>query len=109
MGSALSTDYDQYYASLAASNAASAQATPSAFASELGEEEEQKPTVQYLDSLNEYRKRSRSVEDEGTTVKKLAKVQFEPLDPDETVSSEANGTSDDPLVHGMLLLGVLTF
>lgn len=49
------------------------------------------------------------MEDEGTTVKKLAKVQSEPLDPDETVSSEANGTSDDPLVHGMLLLGVLTF
>lgn len=91
--------YDQYYASLAASNAASAQATPSAFASELGEEEEQKPTVQYLESLNEFRKRSRSVEDEGTTVKKLAKVESELPDPDAIVSSEANGTSDDPLVH----------
>jgi len=78
------------------------------FASELGEEEEQKPTVQYLESLNEFRKRSRSVEDEGTTVKKLAKVESKLPDPDANVSSEVNGTSDDPLVHGMLL-GVVTF
>lgn len=48
------------------------------------------------------------MEDEGTTVKKLAKVESKLPDPDANVSSEVNGTSDDPLVHGMLL-GVVTF
>ncbi|KAI0761300.1 TFIIE alpha subunit-domain-containing protein [Trametes elegans] len=53
--------YDQYYASLAASS----QPTPRL--SEFGEEEEDvKPSVEYLDSLNEYRKRSRSRDDVGT-------------------------------------------
>lgn len=33
--------------------------------SEFGEEEDVKPSIEYLDSLNEYRKRSRSVEDVG--------------------------------------------
>ncbi|KAJ3006549.1 hypothetical protein NUW54_g3898 [Trametes sanguinea] len=57
--------YDQYYASLAASAAPSAHPTPRM--SELGEEEEDvKPSVEYLDSLNEYRKRSRSQDDVGT-------------------------------------------
>ncbi|KAI0792285.1 hypothetical protein C8Q75DRAFT_752189 [Abortiporus biennis] len=55
--------YDQYYASLAAS----AQVTPAIpdLGSEFGEEEDVKPNVEYLDSLNEYRKRSRSSEDPG--------------------------------------------
>lgn len=59
--------YDQYYASLAASNAPSAQDTPALTSlGEFGEEEEDvKPNVEYLDSLNEYRKRSRSLEDNG--------------------------------------------
>ncbi|KAF8962636.1 TFIIE alpha subunit-domain-containing protein [Flammula alnicola] len=70
--------YDQYYASLAASSAAaSAQPTPTAtgvpsssnspdFPNGLEEEEEdKKPNVEYLDSLNAYRKRSRSQEDVG--------------------------------------------
>ncbi|KAF8069082.1 TFIIE alpha subunit-domain-containing protein [Lyophyllum atratum] len=82
--------YDQYYASLAASSsaAASAQATPSNLSlpgsSDFGDlayedEEDKKPSVEYLDSLNEYRKRSRSGEDEGANVKtKVAKVE-EPL------------------------------
>ncbi|KAI8972873.1 TFIIE alpha subunit-domain-containing protein [Trametes punicea] len=57
--------YDQYYASLAASAAPSTQPTPGM--SEFGEEEEDvKPSVEYLDSLNEYRKRSRSRDDVGT-------------------------------------------
>ncbi|KIJ61552.1 hypothetical protein HYDPIDRAFT_96416 [Hydnomerulius pinastri MD-312] len=97
--------YDQYYASLAASNAASTQATPSGIGSEeLEDEEEQKPSVQYLDSLNDYRKRSRSQEDEGAAAKKLAKVEPEPPDmndhivePGPSATSEANG-ADDPLV-----------
>ena len=60
-------DYDQYYASLAASNAPSAQDTPALTNfGEFGEEDEDvKPNVEYLDSLNEYRKRSRSLEDNG--------------------------------------------
>ncbi|KAF9480590.1 hypothetical protein BDN70DRAFT_912638 [Pholiota conissans] len=81
--------YDQYYASLAASSAAaSAQATPSAtgvpssssnspdFSNLEEEEEDKKPNVEYLDSLNAYRKRSRSQEDVGVVAKlKHAKVE----------------------------------
>ncbi|KAF9234217.1 hypothetical protein BU15DRAFT_90055 [Melanogaster broomeanus] len=71
--------YEQYYAKLTASNAASAHATPSELGSrEVEEEEEQKPSVQYLDSLNGYRKRSRSQEDEGAAAKKLSKFGAEP-------------------------------
>lgn len=68
-----SVDYDQYYASLAASTTVSAVPTPTpARSSESGdysynleedEEEDRKPNVEYLDSLNDYRKRSRSKED----------------------------------------------
>ncbi|KAF9234259.1 TFIIE alpha subunit-domain-containing protein [Melanogaster broomeanus] len=53
--------YEQYYATR-----------------ELEEEEELKPSVQYLDSLNGYRKRSRSQEDEGAAAKKLSKLEAEP-------------------------------
>jgi transcription initiation factor TFIIE subunit alpha len=78
--------YDQYYASLAAS---SAQATPTGTGvpsssnspdflnSHLydDEEEDKKPNVEYLDSLNAYRKRSRSQEDVGSADKiKVAKI-----------------------------------
>jgi len=58
--------YDQYYASLVASAAPSTSATPGMpdIGSDFGDDEEDvKPSVQYLDSLNEYRKRSRSLED----------------------------------------------
>ena len=63
----LPADYDQYYASLAASNSTSAQDTPALTnLDEFGEDDEDvKPNVEYLDSLNEYRKRSRSTEDVG--------------------------------------------
>ncbi|KAH9478542.1 Transcription initiation factor IIE subunit alpha [Psilocybe cubensis] len=85
--------YDQYYASLAASSAAaSAQPTPTATGlpssssnspdyangfSHVNEEEDEdkKPNVEYLDSLNAYRKRSRSQEDIGAGGKaKVAKM-----------------------------------
>ncbi|EIW54836.1 uncharacterized protein TRAVEDRAFT_30851 [Trametes versicolor FP-101664 SS1] len=56
--------YDQYYASLAASAPPSGEPTPGF--NGFGEEEDVKPTVEYLDSLNEYRKRSRSRDDVGT-------------------------------------------
>jgi hypothetical protein len=70
-------DYDQYYASLAASAAPSTQHTPSGEFSVLGDfEEDRKPNIEYLDSLNEHNKRSRSVEDQGgdDAERKLAKV-----------------------------------
>ncbi|KAK0495917.1 TFIIE alpha subunit-domain-containing protein [Armillaria luteobubalina] len=42
---------------------------------DFGEEEDRKPNIEYLDSLNDYRKRSRSREDEGVTGKvKVPKV-----------------------------------
>ncbi|KAF9028677.1 hypothetical protein BDZ89DRAFT_1133472 [Hymenopellis radicata] len=64
--------YDHYYASLAASSV-SAQATPSGMSApgssdfdDVGnDDEDRKPSVEYLDSLNDYRKRSRSRENEG--------------------------------------------
>ncbi|EIN08206.1 transcription initiation factor TFIIE alpha subunit [Punctularia strigosozonata HHB-11173 SS5] len=62
-------DYDQYYASLAASG--SSNGTPaipgagSDFSPEDDEDEDVKPNVELLNSLNDYRKRSRSRDDEG--------------------------------------------
>ncbi|KAG1870003.1 TFIIE alpha subunit-domain-containing protein [Suillus subluteus] len=97
--------YDQYYASLAASNAVSSQNTPrSGLGSEEFEEEEQKPSVQYLDSLNDYRKRSRSKEDEGAAATKLSKIDVPELEPTITDSViEVNGADDTPvLVNGVL-------
>lgn len=111
--------YEQYYASLAASTAASAVATPSGlsapgssdFDNNEGEEEEEdrKPSVEYLNSLNDYRKRSRSQEDEGSRNKsKLVKT-----DEGMRTNGSANGhistthvepsepakTADDPLIY----------
>ena len=37
-------------------------------------EEDRKPNIEYLDSLNEHNKRSRSVEDEGDAERKQARV-----------------------------------
>ncbi|PPR00759.1 hypothetical protein CVT24_000784 [Panaeolus cyanescens] len=83
--------YDQYYASLAASTAV----TPTGYTYSAGgshsdspvgdditfsngtrfEEEDKKPNIDYLDSLNAYRKRSRSQEDVGGEGKeKVAKL-----------------------------------
>ncbi|TCD60740.1 hypothetical protein EIP91_009608 [Steccherinum ochraceum] len=70
--------FDQYYASLAASAAPSAQDTPGLpdLGSEFGDEEDVKPSVEYLDSLNDYRKRSRSTEDvgEGSGMSKIPRT-----------------------------------
>lgn len=58
--------YEQYYSSLAVSAMPSSQNTPAMDnLNDFGEEEDVKPSVQYLDSLNEYRKRSRSRDDRG--------------------------------------------
>jgi transcription initiation factor TFIIE subunit alpha len=84
--------------------------------SEFGEEDEDvKPNVEYLDSLNEYRKRSRSLEnsdgDRGPS--KTPKLNgysqpngFTPpaLDPEPPAMAEeesaAEEPQDDPIVHG---------
>lgn len=96
-------DYEQYYASLAASNAASTQATPSGLGSEdLEEEEESKHMIGRLESFNGHRKRSRSQEDEGASAKKLAKLEPNPADISGVGRPEAEtGRGDDPLVSGM--------
>jgi transcription initiation factor TFIIE subunit alpha len=74
----------------------SATATPSGLSlpgsSDFGdlayEEEDRKPNVEYLDSLNDYRKRSRSTEDVGGSAKnKMAKVHVGGL----TVNGLGNG------------------
>lgn len=72
--------YDQYYSSLAASS----QPTPvlENGGSDFGEEEEDvKPSIEYLNSLNEYRKRSRSTEDVGfpssNSGKKVVKLGYD--------------------------------
>lgn len=119
-------DYDQYYASLAASSAGvSAQATPSGLSmpgsSDFGdpaydEEEDRKPSIEYLDSLNDYRKRSRSREDEGPAVKtKIAKVEeglngygyspeggIVPVEDDVVMVEDVHPSppEDDPIVYG---------
>lgn len=67
--------YEQYYASLAASTAVSSANTPSGLGTP-DYEEDRKPNVEYLDSLNDYRKRSRSAEDIGGGEKtKIPKVE----------------------------------
>lgn len=123
----LDADYDQYYASLAASQAASAQATPSGLSvpgsadfDDFGDddEEDRKPSVEYLDSLNDYRKRSRSVEDEGTanSKSKLAKIGETlvessyngysnggapaPEEDFEMMADPGAAAEDDPIVYG---------
>lgn len=101
-------DYEQYYASLAASNAASAQATPSGLGSEdLDSEEEPKhPNQHHTVALNGYRKRSRSQDEEGAAVKKLARLDPEPPHLN-GLGHRATGTGrgdDDPLVSGMVII-----
>ncbi|KAF9010136.1 TFIIE alpha subunit-domain-containing protein [Cyathus striatus] len=99
--------YDQYYASLAASAQGSAQATPTALSAPGSsdfsgtplpdeEEEDKKPNVEYLDSLNDYRKRSRSQEDVGVNgPSKLPKVvngDISSLDVNDRVPLDVNGS-----------------
>ncbi|TFY65608.1 hypothetical protein EVG20_g5474 [Dentipellis fragilis] len=105
--------YDQYYASLAASAAPSAQHTPSGdFASPADDfEEDRKPNIDYLDAVNEYKKRSRSHEDEGDNDRKVAKMDgmgvmayggAEILNGTGLANgSTAGGIEDDPFVNGM--------
>ncbi|KAF9031211.1 hypothetical protein BDZ89DRAFT_984828 [Hymenopellis radicata] len=109
--------YDHYYASLAASASVSAQATPSGMSApgssdfdDFGnDDEDHKPSVEYLDSLNDYRKRSRSRENEGDAGRfKVPKVE-EPQPPLTNGNGNANGVAvngdapqpmvmDDPMI-----------
>ena len=103
-------DYDQYYASLAASVDPSTRPTPGL--SEFGEEEDVKPNVEYLDSLNEYRKRSRSRDDVGTgastpkmpRTEEHMEIQEDAALPGAEVHvNGVNGDAsaeDDPIVYG---------
>ncbi|KAI0724337.1 TFIIE alpha subunit-domain-containing protein [Cerioporus squamosus] len=99
--------YDQYYASLAAS----AQPTPGLSEFAVEEDEDVKPNVEYLDSLNEYRKRSRSRDDIGTgsSTPKMPRteehmgIQVEAAVPEAEVHvNGVNGDAsaeDDPMVY----------
>lgn len=75
-----------------------------------------KPSVEYLDTLNGYRKRSRSREDEGYgSASKLPRMNGDALNgfpPSETplengVAEEASlPATDDPIVYGTSLPGM---
>lgn len=105
-------DYDQYYASLAVSTAPHGQLTPEYG----GEEEDVKPNLEYLDSLNEYRKRSRSREDVGTggSTPKMPRTD-EHMETQSVVApqdvgvytngvgGDSTGSGDDPIVYGTSL------
>lgn len=109
--------YDQYYASLAASS----QPTPvlETGGSDFGEEEEDvKPSIEYLNSLNEYRKRSRSTEDVGFATsnsgKKVVKLGYDNPGPGPIIASttpmfealvkeqplDVGVPGQDPIVYG---------
>ncbi|TFK26129.1 hypothetical protein FA15DRAFT_667806 [Coprinopsis marcescibilis] len=74
--------YDNYYANLVAATSTSTSASPSIVAtpninmsSEFGEDDEdRKPSIEYLDSLSDHRKRSRSLEDVGSGGSKTPKM-----------------------------------
>jgi transcription initiation factor TFIIE subunit alpha len=118
---------------LAASSAASTHDTPSGLGASGSDDsgdfpdnddEDRKPSIQYLDSLNSYRKRSRSKEDERLSKKKVAKISetnghifsFNGGGLEEEVGAVGVEVTpeDDPFVHGRscslpsLLSGKLT-
>lgn len=110
-------DYDRYYASLAASANGTPAAIPGGDDFGGSDDEDRKPDVQYLNSLSDYRKRSRSRSDVGTHTPKLAKLHdngFEaakangngPVASNEnTHAIVVDGTpSVDPTVFGSCLL-----
>jgi len=117
-------DYDRYYASLAASVNASTNGTPSGLGVPGGEdfgassdEEDRKPSIEYLNSLNDYRKRSRSREDIGTPKSKIARLtdvgglDISQMNGRVRVSvtvepdvADEGAKLDDPVVYGKCLL-----
>ncbi|TFK49023.1 hypothetical protein OE88DRAFT_1683638 [Heliocybe sulcata] len=99
--------YDHYYASLEASHAVSTQGTPFSNGVDGLEEEAEdvKPSIEYLDSLNEYRKRSRSqAVDESSEPRKTPRVDestYAPPPSEEPPAEETPEASpeDDPVVQ----------
>lgn len=104
------------------------QGTPSGLGATRGDdfgvsdEEDKKPSIEYLDSLNDYRKRSRSREDVGTPRSKVARMSDigfdtvqvngngnghlpvpEVVEPEEPGIVEERTSSDDPIVYGQFL------
>ncbi len=107
-------DYDHYYASLAASAAPSAHDTPALTNfNEFGEEDEDvKPSMEYLNSLGDYRKRSRSMEDIGDAgPAKTPKLNgqstpngyasLEPETPSMSLEEVPQEPLDDPTIYGL--------
>lgn len=100
------TFYEKYYDSLAATSNSSAQDTPvnATAGDDFGgeDDEDSKPTVQYLNSLNDYRKRSRTKEDEGLPAAKIARVEEPPKpnipQPDIVPVVAPAEMADDPLI-----------
>lgn len=98
---------EQYYANLAAasnpaginSTPVSTSATPSAtLPSELDEEEDRKPSMKYLESLTEYRKRSRSSDDVGTGGPKTPKIAK--TDSNTSLKGLLNGSGSGGFANG---------
>ncbi|KZP24990.1 hypothetical protein FIBSPDRAFT_856365 [Athelia psychrophila] len=100
-------DYDQYYASLAAT--ASTNGTPAALPGDdygiSDDEEDRKPNVEYLNSLNDYRKRSRSRDDVGTSTPKLAKLHDNGFDAAKTNGNGHMSSADALGAHAILVDG----
>lgn len=106
-------DYDQYYATLAASTGPTP-AVPTPRDDFADEEEDVKPSLEYLDSLNEHNKRSRSFDDvDGTfdsvktprlngyeSVYEMSPVGFPTVVPAE----EEGALADEPMVNGTLFV-----
>jgi transcription initiation factor TFIIE subunit alpha len=96
-------DYDDYYASLAAGT--QSRSTPtSGVQDDLGggDDEDIKPNVEYLDSLNDYRKRARSpaVTDWDAPASKMARAESPPQMEPEIQMDITSGDSNDPIVYG---------
>jgi transcription initiation factor TFIIE subunit alpha len=85
------------------------------------DDEDQKPSVEYLDSLNDYRKRSRSREDDGAAGKKLPKLDDhfgngdsrsateDDMEPEPILAGGlGNDPEDDPIVYGPFISFCLT-
>ncbi|CAK5274600.1 unnamed protein product [Mycena citricolor] len=98
--------WDNYYANLGTS----AQATPASLGAPTGsdfgvdEEDDIKPNIEYLDSLNEYRKRSRSNEGVVDTPNKTPKLEssapeFAIVPTVEQIPMEPEVPREDPIVY----------
>lgn len=97
------TDYDRYYASLAASTNGTPAAMPGGDDFGGSDDEDRKPDVQYLNSLSDYRKRSRSRSDVGTHTPKLAKLHDNGFEAAKVNGNDLAASNGDP--HAILVDG----